>query len=269
VGHSETHRQLHRMFNERQFAAMEEHFAPQFIFEDLPRALTLKSAREFLEYLEHGWVGSFSDAQVEAGEYSEGPDSSVCVFHGRGVSDGPLGDLPPTGRSMDLVLTEVLQFDGDGKVVSGQLNYDQLTMLQQVGHLPAQGAPPQDAPADMVGKFFEAFDRLDFDTLLAHTAADAQGVDEISRRWLRGREDIAEYMRSLAGAVSDVSTSLSDLEERRYGDIAVVTCWIEQDYALEGVATHVSAPCTIVLHREDAAWKAALLSAVPLEQTTG
>ena len=269
MGHSDTHRHLHRMFNERQFAAMEEHFAPQFTFEDLPRGLTLKSATEFLEYLEHGWVGSFSDARVEAGEYTEGPDSSVCVFHGRGVNDGPLGGLPSTGRSMDIVLTEVLHFTADGKVLAGQLNYDQLTLLEQVGHLPAPAAEPSEQPTDLVRRFFEAFDRLDFDMLLAYTAADAQGVDEISRRWLRGREDIAAYTQSLAGAVGDVHTTLSDLQERRYGDTAVVTCWIEQDYTLEGQATHVSAPCTIVLRNEDSAWKSALISAVPLEQTTG
>jgi ketosteroid isomerase-like protein len=257
------------MFNERQFAALEERFAPQFTFEDLPRGLTLKSATEFVEYLEHGWVGSFSDARIEAGEYTEGLDSSVCVFHGRGTNDGPLGGLPPTGKSMDAVFTEVLQFTADDKVVSGQLNYDQLTLLQQVGHLPAPDAEPSEPPTTLVRTFFEAFDRLDFDALLTYTAEDAQGVDEISRRWLRGREDIAAYMQSLAGAVGDVGTTLSDLHERRYGDTAVVTCWIEQDYTLDGQATHVSAPCTIVLRADGSTWKTALLSAVPLEQSTG
>ena len=142
MGHSDTHRELHRMFNERQFAAMREHFAPEFTYEDLPRQVVIKSTDEFLDYLAQGWAASFSDAEVASAEYLEGPDSSVAVFHGRGTNDGSLADFAPTGRTMDVVFTEAMTFGSDGKVQVGRLNYDQLTLLVQLGHMPAPGDQP-------------------------------------------------------------------------------------------------------------------------------
>jgi len=273
VGYSDMHRELHRLFNERKWAEMREHFAADLAYEDLPRQLTTKSADEFVDYLQQGWATSFSDAAIGSPEYSEGRDLSVAVFHGRGTNDGPLGELPPTGRSMDLVLTEILRWGTDGKVTGGQLNYDQLTMLTQLGHAagPTDQAAmaPATGPAETVTTMFEVFDRMDADAMRAQMASDPQGVDEITRSWLRGREGLEQYLGQLAGSVSDVRSSLTDLAEREYGDTALVTCWLEQDYTTEGKAVHVSAPCTVVLRREDGSWKAALIHAVPLETTVG
>jgi SnoaL-like polyketide cyclase len=142
VGHSDTHRTLHRFFNERQFDAMREHLAPEFTYEDLPRQLVVKSTDEFIDYLTQGWATSFSDAEVASVEYLEGAESSVAVFHGRGTNDGLLADFPPTGRPMDVVFTEAMTFGSDGRAVSGRLNYDQLTLLVQLGLIPAPGAHP-------------------------------------------------------------------------------------------------------------------------------
>jgi hypothetical protein len=95
---------------------------------------------------------------------------------------------------------------------------------------------------------------------------DAQGVDEISRRWIRGRDDVEAYLRQLMGAVGDVRTELRDAEEHVWGDAGILTCWLEQDYTLEGKAQHVSAPTTIAFRREGGTWKAALFHSIPLPE---
>lgn len=71
-------------------------------------------------------------------------------------------------------------------------------------------------------------------------------------------------MRGLIGAVSNLRTELRDVEERMWGDTGLVTCWLEQDYELEGNAQHVSAPTTIVMRRHDGEWKLALFHSTPL-----
>jgi ketosteroid isomerase-like protein len=112
--------------------------------------------------------------------------------------------------------------------------------------------------------FVAALDAMDLDRMMASALDDAQGIDEISRRWIRGRAQLDTYMRGLMGAVSNLRTELRDVEERMWRDTGMVTCWLEQDYELEGQAQHVSAPTTIVMRRQDGEWKLALFHSVPL-----
>jgi ketosteroid isomerase-like protein len=116
--------------------------------------------------------------------------------------------------------------------------------------------------------FVAALDAKDVDRIVASTTEDAQGVDEISRRWLRGRSELDGYLRQLMGAVSDLRTGLQDAEEHVWGDSGVLTCWLDQDYTFEGNAQHISAqaPTTIVFRREGGEWKLALFHSIPLPE---
>ena len=111
-----------------------------------------------------------------------------------------------------------------------------------------------------------ALDSKDLDRMVESIGEDAQGVDEISRRWLRGRGEVDSYLRQMTGAVSGVRSELRDAEERVWGDVGVVTCWLEQDYTFEGDAQHISAPTTIVLRREGGEWTVVLFHSIPLPE---
>lgn len=93
---------------------------------------------------------------------------------------------------------------------------------------------------------------------------DAQGVDEISRRWLRGRAEVEGYLSAMLGSVREISTELRDVHEHAWGDTGVVTCWLEQTYTLDGTPGGVSAPTTMVFRREGGDWRLALFHSVPL-----
>jgi ketosteroid isomerase-like protein len=112
--------------------------------------------------------------------------------------------------------------------------------------------------------FVAAIDAMDVDRLMEMTAEDAQGIDEISRRWLRGKAELDGYLRHLMSAVSDVRTELREPDESVGGDTGVLTCWLEQDYSLEGSPQHVSAPTTMVFRRVGGEWKLALFHSIPL-----
>ena len=120
--------------------------------------------------------------------------------------------------------------------------------------------------ANVTSEFLAALDSLDVDRLMATFTDDGQGVDELSRRWLRGRSEVDGYLRGMMGAVSDIRTELRDEEERIWGDTGILTCWIDQEYTLEGKQQHVSAPTTIVFRREGGTWKAALFHSIPLPE---
>ncbi|HYT52212.1 MAG TPA: nuclear transport factor 2 family protein [Gaiellaceae bacterium] len=121
-------------------------------------------------------------------------------------------------------------------------------------------------PEGVVRQMFEALDRMDISRMQQVIAEDAQSVDEISRRWLRSKGELGDYLKQLGGAVSDVRTELRDVHEQAWGDAGVVTCWLEQDYTMEGAGQHVSAPTTVVLRREKGEWRITLFHSVPLPE---
>jgi ketosteroid isomerase-like protein len=90
-----------------------------------------------------GWFGAFPDAHVEVHGVHIIDDLAVeeGVFTGKhhGVLQGPMGDVPPTGRSVRLDYIQVLRFR-NGKHVSFNLMFDRLLMLEQLGLIPAPAA---------------------------------------------------------------------------------------------------------------------------------
>jgi len=53
-----------------------------------------------------------------------------------GVLHGPTGDVPPTGRPVRIAYIRVLRFR-NGKHASFNLMFDRLSMLEQLGLIPA------------------------------------------------------------------------------------------------------------------------------------
>ena len=118
----------------------------------------------------------------------------------------------------------------------------------------------------VVEQMIGAFEKQDGDAAMAVTSSDVQGVDEISRRWMRGTDEMKEYFDQLAGIVTDVHSDLTDVNETITGDVGVLSSWMEQDYTMGGEKVHVSAPTTVVLRREGGQWKVTLFHSIPLSE---
>ena len=87
-----------------------------------------------------GWFVAFPDAHVDVHEVHFVDDVAVeeGTFTGthEGVLTTPAGDIPPTGRPVEVGYIQVLRFR-DGKHVSFNLMFDRLLMLEQLGIVPA------------------------------------------------------------------------------------------------------------------------------------
>jgi len=85
------------------------------------------------------WFTAFPDAHVKVKAVYIVDDVAVeeGTFMGthNGVLHGPMGDVPPTGRSVEVDYIQVLRFR-DGKHVSFNLMFDRLMMLEQLGLIP-------------------------------------------------------------------------------------------------------------------------------------
>ena len=136
MGHSETHERMHGYVVDRDWAAIESQLAPGFMYEDIAQALTVKTPGEFTDYLK-SWVTAFSDAGPGSASYSEGSDFSIARFHGRGTFDGSWGEIQGNGGTMDVPFCEVIHYASDGRPLTGELYYDQMSIMRQLGLMPA------------------------------------------------------------------------------------------------------------------------------------
>ena len=117
-----------------------------------------------------------------------------------------------------------------------------------------------------VSRLLERLDAMDLEGLGAMVDDEVQGIDEIGRRWMRGRPAIEGYLSQLKDTVSDVRSRMSDVQEDAWGDAGLVTFVLDQTYALDGKEQTISAPTSIVFRRQGSDWKIVLIHTVPLPE---
>jgi steroid delta-isomerase-like uncharacterized protein len=132
----ESHRAGHEAFNRRDFEAMTSRYADSIAWTDRARGLTFRTPQEFREEFLTGWVVASSDIRIIDPRYLDAGRTAVCTFTVVGTHDGPLGPFPATGKEFALPLCELWHFDPTGRVVGGDLYYDQASLLTQLGLLP-------------------------------------------------------------------------------------------------------------------------------------
>jgi ketosteroid isomerase-like protein len=115
-------------------------------------------------------------------------------------------------------------------------------------------------------ELFAALDRKDFGRIVQMSTDDVQGVDEISRGWLRGRSAMETYLKSLGEQVSNIRSALNELKAVEVGDVGIVTLVLDQEYDMGGQHASIRAPTSLVFRREDGSWRVALLHSVPLAE---
>ncbi|MFZ5870678.1 MAG: ester cyclase [Actinomycetota bacterium] len=149
MSYADTHRLGYELFNARDLEAQREHVAAGFRYTDCASGTTFEGFDTWLPFL-RSWIDGFSDARVELddAEFIEGDHASVCLFHATGTHDGTFAGMPATGRRLDTQYCEVLRFDDAGKIVSGRLYYDRMTIMEQLGvAAPAAQVPQPSQPA--------------------------------------------------------------------------------------------------------------------------
>jgi len=132
----QTHRAGHEAFNRRDFGAMVKEYAEHITWTDHARGVTFNTPEEFKNTFLEGWVHASSDCQVTDARYTDAGDLVLARFTARGTSDGPLDTFPATGKEWELPICELWHFDADGRVVGGEIYYDQVSLLTQLELLP-------------------------------------------------------------------------------------------------------------------------------------
>jgi hypothetical protein len=114
-------------------------------------------------------------------------------------------------------------------------------------------------------EWLRLFDAKDEDGLRAVVATDFQGVDEVTRKWVRDRPAMEAYLRDLLPRISELHSTITDLNVRTWGDVQVETCMMHQSGVLvDGTKIEADAPTTTIWRREGETWRLVLIHTVAL-----
>jgi steroid delta-isomerase-like uncharacterized protein len=132
----QTYRAGHEAFNRRDFAAMTKQYAVRIAWTDHAQARTFTTPQDFKGDFLAGWIRASSDIRITSPRYIDAGQTQVSTFTVVGTHDGPLGPFPATGNRFALPLCEMWHFDSSGQVTGGDLYYDQVSLLTQLGLMP-------------------------------------------------------------------------------------------------------------------------------------
>jgi predicted ester cyclase len=124
-------RDIYECWNRRDFDRIVSYSHADFKMTNVPFG-TKHGAREHSET----WATAFPDGKVEVMNVVAQGDVVMAEFTGRGthtgVLKGPAGELPGTGRRLDMPFVEIYRFRGD-KIAEGRIYFDAATLLAQLG----------------------------------------------------------------------------------------------------------------------------------------
>lgn len=132
MSNADTHRELHQLFNSRDFDTLVKHFTDGFRYTDHPRGVVIEGPAAFKAWLTE-WTTVMSDARCTQPRYLDAGKTSVALFVGAGTNDGAMGPFPGSGKKLSFPVSEVLTYSADGEVTGGEIYYDSMTMLVQAG----------------------------------------------------------------------------------------------------------------------------------------
>lgn len=99
--------------------------------------VSVTSLDEFKAFL-HQDLAAVPDAQQEVNEIFSGGDWVAVHATYRGTQDGRMGAFPPSGRAIELPFIGLLRVE-EGLIREILVEWDNLNMLTQLGHLPPPG----------------------------------------------------------------------------------------------------------------------------------
>ena len=97
------------------------------------------TGREGIKAFMQGWFQGFPDCKTTAS--NRYVDGSIVVEEGvftgthTGVFPTPMGDVPPTGRSVSGAYVDIFEIR-DGQCVSDRLIFDRMELMEQLGLVP-------------------------------------------------------------------------------------------------------------------------------------
>ena len=123
------------LVNRNDMDGVSDHIARNIALRSLPTQQKIKGRKDVLEYV-RDLKTAFPDLKLKLSRQVVGTTYVVSEYTASGTHRGtfhsPLGNVLPTGRSINVPICEVLEVHS-GKIVSARQYYDSATLLNQLG----------------------------------------------------------------------------------------------------------------------------------------
>jgi predicted ester cyclase len=93
------------------------------------------SSLEEFKQLQRGFLASIPDQRTSFSMLIAEGDMVAAFGSYAGTHDGPLGDIPPTGKKAELNIMGVFRIE-DGKIAELWVEWDNVAFLAQLGLMP-------------------------------------------------------------------------------------------------------------------------------------
>ncbi len=123
------------VFNKRNLAALDDFYSPDHIDHTLPPGLPVgpEGTKQAIATM----LAGFPDLRITIEDMIAEWDKVVTRFTTHGTQQGALGSVPPTGKRVAVSTIGITRIVG-GKIVEDWGLDDRLSMLQQLGLVPAR-----------------------------------------------------------------------------------------------------------------------------------
>ena len=137
MDHTSTMRRAYEMINAGSIDGFGALLADDFVeHEETPGlAPTKDGVMEFFRL----YVAAFPDLRFNVEDVLPSGDKVVVRARATGTHQGDFMGMPPTGRSMDVPLIDIIRFGDDGLAHEHWGVFDVMTMMQQLGVVPEGG----------------------------------------------------------------------------------------------------------------------------------
>lgn len=135
---SDTTRRAYELINAGDIDGFGELMADDFVeHEETPGLAPTKDG--VLEFFRM-YRAAFPDLRMDPEEVLVSGDKTVTRARATGTHQGELMGIPPTGKSVDVKLIDIMQFNDAGMIREHWGLVDMLSMMQQLGAIP-EGPP--------------------------------------------------------------------------------------------------------------------------------
>ena len=138
MDHADTMRGLYMALNAGDLDGFGAMLADDFVeHEETPGlAPTKEGVLEFFRM----YRAAFPDLQMEPQDVLASGDKAVARVRATGTHQGEFMGMPPSGKSVNVQLIDIIRFDDDGLAREHWGVVDLMTMMQQLGAIP-EGPP--------------------------------------------------------------------------------------------------------------------------------
>jgi steroid delta-isomerase-like uncharacterized protein len=132
-------------FSAGDFKTYRSHLTDDAMYDEEATHRIVKGPDEIVK-LVSGWRKGFPDLKATIKNVVATGDAVVAELEWSGTHSGPftgpMGTIPPSGKTGKVAAVQVVRFDGNGKIREIRHYFDLMTVLQQIGVAPRPTAPP-------------------------------------------------------------------------------------------------------------------------------